>query len=179
MPPMSANLCVLALVAALAVEPMILDIERGDDALVISFSLNRELPESIAQTLSSGATVVLDYPLRVYARRRLIPDRRVWKGVARVTVSFDAVTGRYLCQLIVNGATTASREVPSVAEARSWLTSPPAVELDLPEARRDATLRVRVRAVFASGTTWLVFPTTEGTDWLEVRLDPASDDNGD
>jgi hypothetical protein len=33
--------------------------------------------------------------------------------------------------------------------------------------------------VFASGTAWLVFPSTEGTDWLEVRLDPASDDSGD
>jgi len=103
----------------------------------------------------------------------------VWKGVARVTVNFDAVTGRYLCQLIVNGDTTASREVQSVAEARSWLKSPPAVELDLPEARRDAVLRVRVRAVFASGTAWLVFPSTDGTDWLEVRLDPTSDDSGD
>jgi len=176
---MSANLCVLALVAALAAEPMILEIERGEDALVISFALNQELPGSIEQTLSSGATVVLDYPLRVYARRRLLPDRRVWKGVARVTVRFDAVTGRYLCQLIVNGDTTASSEVHSVAEARAWLKSPPEVKLDLPEARRDAVLRVRVRVVFASGTAWLVFPSTEGTDWLEVRLDPASDDSGD
>jgi hypothetical protein len=179
MPTMSANLCVLALVAALAAEPMNLGVERGPDALVISFSLNQELPDSIGQTLSSGATVVLDYPLRVYARRRLLPDRRVWKGVARVTVNFDAVTGRYLCQLIVNGDTTASSEVHSVADARAWLRSPPAVELDLPEARRDAVLRVRVRAVFASGTTWLIFPSTEGTDWLEARVEPASDDSGD
>jgi hypothetical protein len=179
MPTMSANLCVLALLAALAAQPMVVDVQRGEDALVISFSLNQDLPESIEQTLSSGATVVLDYPLRVFARRRLLPDRKVWKGVARVTVNFDAVTGRYLCQLIVNGDTTASSEVHSVAAARAWLKSPPKVELDLPEARRDAVLRVRVRAVFASGTAWLVFPSTEGTDWFEVRLDPASDDSSD
>jgi len=171
----SAILSILALVAALAVEPMGLEIARGEDSLVLSFSLNQELPESLEETLSSGATAELDYPLRVYGRRRMFPDRKVWKGVARVTVNFDAVTGRYLCQLIVNGDTTASREVQSVEEARSWLRSPPPVEVPLPEARRDAVLRVRVRAVFASGTTWLVFPATEGTDWLEVQVDPADD----
>ena len=176
---MSANLCVLALVAALAAEPMILEIDRGAERLAISFSLNQELQESIEETLSSGATAVIEYPLRVYGRRRFFPDRKVWKGIAQVTVSFDGVTGRYLCQLIVNGDTTASREVKTVDEARSWLTSPPAVELVLPKARQDAALRVRVRAVFASGTTWLVFPSTEGTEWLEVRLDPVADDNGE
>ena len=164
--------------AALAVDPMILEIERGAETLSISFSLNQELPESIEETLSSGATAIIDYPIRVYGRRRLLPDRKVWKGIARVTVSFDGVTGRYLCQLIVNGDTTASREVPSVDEARSWLKAPPAVEVALPQARMDDILRVRVRAVFASGTTWLVFPSTDGTDWLEERLDPAADDNG-
>lgn len=176
---MSANLCVLALVAALAAEPMILEIDRGAERLAISFSLNQELPESIEATLSSGATAVIDYPLRVYGRRRFFADWKVWRGIARVKVNFDGVTGRYICQLIVNGDTTASREVQTVDEARSWLTSPPAVEVRLPEARRDAVLRVRVRAVFASGTTWLVFPSTEGTEWLEVQLDPAADATGE
>lgn len=164
--------------AALAVEPMILEIERGAEKLSISFSLHQELPDSIEETLSSGATAIVDYPLRVYGRRRLLPDRKVWKGIARVTVSFDGVTGRYLCQLIVNGDTTASREVQSVDEARAWLTAPPAVEVALPKARADDILRVRVRAVFESGTTWLVFPSTDGTDWLEVRLEPPADENG-
>jgi len=163
------------LVAAIAVDPMDLEIVRGGDTLVLSFSLNQALPESLEETLSSGATAELDYPLRVYGRRRMFPDRKVWKGVARATVNFDAVTGRYLCQLIVNGDTTASSEVHTVEEARSWLTSPPAVEVPLPEARRDTVLRVRVRAVFASGTAWLVFPATEGTDWVEVQVDPVDE----
>ncbi len=172
---MSAIVSILALVAALAADPLILEITRGEDTLVLSFSLNQELPESFEETLSSGATAELDYPLRVYGRRRMFPDRKVWKGVARVTVNFDAVTGRYLCQLIVNGDTTASREVQSAEEARSWLKSPPAVEVPLPRARQDAVLRVRVRAVFDSGTTWLVFPATEGTEWLEVQVDPVDE----
>lgn len=164
--------------AALAVDPMALEIERGPEKLSIRFSMLQELPESIEETLSSGAAAIIDYPLRVYGRRRLLPDRRVWKGIARVTVNFDGVTGRYLCQLIVNGDTTASREVESVDEARAWLKAPPSVEVALPKARADDMLRVRVRAVFESGTTWLVFPSTEGTDWLEVRLDPPVDDDG-
>jgi hypothetical protein len=101
----------------------------------------------------------------------MFPDRRVWKGVAQSTVTFDAITGRYLCQLIVNGSTTVRREVDSIEVARQWLKAPPAVEISLPKGRRDAFLRVRVRAVFSSGTTWLVFPSTEGTDWVEVKLE--------
>ncbi|MCJ7755041.1 MAG: hypothetical protein MUP13_10805, partial [Thermoanaerobaculales bacterium] len=97
-------------------------------------------------------------------------------GVARSTVTFDAITGRYLCQLIVNGSTTVSREVDSVEFALQWLTAPPAVEVLLPKGRRDAFLRIRARAVFSSGTTWLVFPSTEGTDWVEVKLEAQRDE---
>jgi hypothetical protein len=106
----------------------------------------------------------------------MFPDNRIWKGVARATVTFDAITGRYLCQLIVNGSTTVSREVESEEVARRWLAAPPAVEIPIPKGRRDAFLRVRVRAVFWSGTTWLVLPSTEGTDWVEVKLEPSQVD---
>ena len=157
--------------ATLATDPVALEVDRGAEALVIRFELLSEMPESVVSGMSSGARVEIDYPLRVYARRRLFPDRKVWKGVARSTVTFDAITGRYLCQLIVNGSTTVSREVDSAEVARRWLTAPPAVEVPLPEGRREAFLRVRVRALFSSGTAWLVFPSTEGTDWVEVRLE--------
>lgn len=173
---MAGLMCVLALTAAFASEPMALDVDRGREELRISFALSESLPESVQQALGSGAEAEVDYELRVYARRKFFPDRKVWKGLAKSTVTFDAVTGRYLCQLIVNGDTTVSREVDSVAEALHWLSTPPAVTVPLPEGRRDAVLRVRVRAVFDSGTAWLVFPTTEGTDWLEVRLEPEAED---
>ncbi len=169
-------MCVLALLAAFASEPVALDVDRGREELRISFALGESLPESVQQGLGSGAEAEVDYQLRVYARRKFFPDRKVWKGLAKSTVTFDAVTGRYLCQLIVNGDTTFSREVDSVAEALRWLSAPPPVTVPLPEGRRDAVLRVRARAVFDSGTTWLVFPTTEGTDWLEVRLEPEAED---
>ena len=158
---------------------MALETTRVEGGLAVSMQLLQELPENIESTLSSGATAVVDYQLRVYAKRRFFPDRKIWKGVARVSVHFDAVTGRYLCQFVVDDETTASREVGSVDQAREWLTAPPAIDVPIPEARREATLRVRVRAVFASGTTWLVFPTTDGTDWLEVRLDPVPDELGE
>jgi hypothetical protein len=144
--------------------------------LVIRFELLAEMPESVVNTVSSGVRIEIDYPLRVYGRRKMFPDRRIWKGVARSTVTFDAITGRYLCQLIVNGSTTVSREVDSLEVALKWLASPPAVEVPLPKGRRDAFLRVRVRAVFSSGTTWLVFPSSEGTDWVEVKLEAPRDE---
>lgn len=173
---MSSLFASLLLVASLASDALHIAVDRGPEELTIRLELLIEMPEVVANTISSGARIEIDYPLRVYARRRLFPDRRVWKGVASATVTFDAITGRYLCQLIVNGSTTVSREVDSVEFALQWLTAPPAVDVDLPKGRRDAFLRVRARAVFSSGTTWLVFPSTEGTDWVEVRLEAQRDE---
>jgi hypothetical protein len=147
---MSSLAAVFLLVASFASDALLLEVDRRPEELVIRFELLTEMPESVLSTVSSGARIEIDYPLRVY---------------------FDAITGRYLCQLIVNGSTTVSREVESVEVARQWLKSPPAVEVPIPKGRRDAFLRVRVRAVFSSGTTWLVFPSSEGTDWVEVKLE--------
>ena len=172
---MSSLAAAVLLIASLASDALLVEVDRGPEELVVRFELLAEMPESVVNTVSSGARIEIDYPLRVYARRRMFPDRRVWKGEARSTVTFDAITGRYLCQLIVNGSTTVSREVDSVDFALQWLMAPPAVEVPLPKGRRDAFLRVRVRAVFSSGTTWLVFPSTEGTDWVEVKLEAQRD----
>lgn len=173
---MSSLAAAVLLVASLASDALHVEVDRGPEELVVQFELLAEMPESVVNTVSSGARIEIDYPLRVYARRRIFPDNRIWKGVARSTVTFDAITGRYLCQLIVNGSTTVSREVDSIEVALKWLASPPAVEVPLPKGRRDAFLRVRVRAVFSSGTTWLVLPSTEGTDWVEVKLEAPRDE---
>ena len=173
---MSSLAAAVLLLASLASDALHVGVDRGPEQVVIRFELLAEMPESVVNTVSSGARVEIDYALRVYGRRRMFPDRRIWKGEARSTVTFDAITGRYLCQLIVNGSTTVSREVDSVDFALQWLTAPPAVEVPLPKGRRDAFLRIRVRAVFSSGTTWLVFPSTEGTDWVEVKLEAQRDE---
>jgi hypothetical protein len=173
---MSRILCALALTAAFSVDPMLIEVDRGPNELVIRIELVEALPEAVESAFSTGSRVAIDYPLRIYARRRMIPDRKIWKGVVQSAVAFDAVTGRYLCQLIVNRAITASREVDSAAEARRWLVAPPVVTVQIPEARREAFLRVRARAVFSSGTTWLVFPSTEGTSWVEMRLEAPQND---
>jgi hypothetical protein len=172
---MSSLAAAVLLIASLASDALLVEVDRGPEELVVRFELLAEMPESVVNTVSSGARIEIDYPLRVYARRRMFPDRRIWKGEARSTVTFDAITGRYLCQLIVNGSTTVSREVDSVEFALQWLMAPPSVEVPLPKGRRDAFLRVRVRAVFSSGTTWLVFPSSEGTDWVEVKLEAQRD----
>jgi hypothetical protein len=173
---MSSLAAAVLLVASLTSDVLHVGVDRGPEELVIRFELLAELPESVVGTVASGARIEIDYPLRVYGRRKMFPDRRIWKGIARSTVTFDAITGRYLCQLIVNGSTTVSREVDSVDVALKWLASPPPVEVPLPRGRRDDFLRVRVRAVFSSGTTWLVFPSTEGTDWVEVKLEAPRDE---
>ena len=173
---MSGITYALLLTTALAGQPLSLEVDRGAEALVVQFELAGKLPPSVEGTLGSGLATEIDYTFRVYARRRLFPDRKVWKGVAKASVTFDAVTGRYRCQMIVNGTTTASREVDTAEAARRWLTAPPAVVVALPRGRQGAHLRVRARAVFSSGTAWLIFPSTEGTDWVEVQLPAAPGD---
>ena len=168
---MSGIAYVLLLITALAGQPLSLEVDRGAEALVVQFKLAGELPPSVESTLDSGLATEIDYTFRVYGRRRMFPDRKIWKGVAKASATFDAVTGRYRCQVIVNGTTTVSREVDTAEAARRWLMAPPAVEVPLPRGRRDAYLRVRARAVFSSGTSWLIFPSTEGTDWIEVQLE--------
>ena len=111
---MTSLAAAVLLIASLATDAMHVGVERGPEELVIRFELLADMPESVVNTISSGARIEIEYPLRVYARRRMFPDRRIWKGVARSSVTFDAITGRYLCQLIVNGSTTVSREVDSV-----------------------------------------------------------------
>jgi hypothetical protein len=160
---------VLALIAAVS-GPLAVDVEHHGDQLAIDLVLEAAFPDELESALTDGGRTEIQYLVRVYAPRWLIPDRRVWRGTAESVVSFDAVTGRYLCQLIVNGTTTRSMETEDAERARAWLTSPPTIEIPLPKGRRDGELRVRARAVFSRGTTWLVFPTTDGTPWQELQL---------
>jgi hypothetical protein len=113
------------------------------------------------------------YPLRVRARRRLLWDRRVWRGHIICTVAFDPVTGRYRCELLLDSVIVASAEVSEAEDARRWLRAPPAVRLALPASKRPPQLLVRIRAVFASSTKWLLFPSVEGSDWVEVAVEPV------
>ena len=101
---MSSLAAIFLLLVSVVSETLLVEVERGPEELSVRFELLTEMPDSVASSLSSGARIEVDYPLRVYARRPLFPDNRLFKGVARATVTFDAITGRYLCQLIVNGS---------------------------------------------------------------------------
>jgi hypothetical protein len=152
--------------------PLALDVSREPAAVEVHFRLTAALPEDLSSALSSGAEVRLVYPLRLKAKRKAWWDRRVWSGELVTAAGFDPVTGRYRCELVLDGIITASREVESFDQATEWLTQPSPVRVELPENRRNATLKVRVRAVFSSGTTWLIFPTQDATPWTEVVLAP-------
>jgi hypothetical protein len=166
---------VLALVAAVAAahpDPLTLAAIREPAAVEVSFRLEGELPDELSASLAAGAEVRLAYPLRVRAKRRGLWDHRVWTGELVSIVAFDPVTGRYRCQVILDGIITSTGEADTPEAARRWLVSPPPVRIELPEERRRLALRVRVRAVFSSGTTWLIFPTQDATPWVELAVDP-------
>ncbi len=169
---------VLALVLAAGItlpEPLILEATREPAAVEISFRLTTALPEALTTALGSGAEVRLTFPLKIKAKRRGWWDRRLWSGELVTIAAFDAVTGRYRCEVVLDGIITVSEEVESPEDAVRWLTTPPPVRIQLPEARRQAFLKVRVRTVFSSGTTWLIFPTQDATPWTEVTLERPPD----
>jgi len=153
-------------------DPVALEVTRDPATVEIRLRLVESLPEEISDALASGAEVRLTYPLRVRAKRRGWWDRRLWSGELVSIAAFDAVTGRFRCQVILNGIITASQEAESTEEALLWLTSPSPVRVELPPERRRANLRIRVRAVFSSGTTWLIFPTIDATPWSEIIMEP-------
>jgi hypothetical protein len=166
-----SEVLVLWLAAALAATPpLALDVTHHQQTLTVRFALLDPLPEPLETGLASGATVRIHYPLRIRSPRRLWWDNKVWKGEATTTVTFDPVTGRYRCELVLDGVIVTSQELDDGAAARRFLIAPGPVLLSLPAIKK-TQLEVRVRAVFASATKWLLFPAVDGTDWVEVAVD--------
>jgi hypothetical protein len=176
---MSVALILLLAAGIAAPEPLALEATRGPSVVEVDFELAAAPPDEISQALVSGAEVRLVYPLRVKARRKGWIDRKLWSGELVTFASLDPVLGRYRCQVVLDGIITSTGEADSPEEALEWLTDPPEVRVELPEARRRAVLKVRVRAIFSSGTTWLIFPTQDATPWVEISLDPLPDPDAD
>jgi hypothetical protein len=175
---MSGLVSILTAAALLAQPPLALDVKRDRDALRVSFQLIEELPEAIDAALPTGALVRVRYPLRVRIPRRLWWDRKIWKGEVTASATFDPVTGRYRCAVVLDGVIVTSRELETAASARQFLTNPGPVLLSLPPTKK-SPLKVRVRAIFSSSTKWLLFPAAEGTKWVEVPIsNPKSDGAG-
>ncbi len=152
-------------------DPLRVEARRDGASVEVSLRLIAPLPSSFEEALPSGAFVRVVYPLEITLRRRFWWDKTVFKGEVLSSVAFDPVVGRYRCQLLLNDAIVVSKETSSAAVAREWLSSPPPVQLVVPYRRRP--LRLQARAVFSTGTRWLVFPTSRGTEWVEHWLDGA------
>jgi hypothetical protein len=168
---------ILSLVLAAALsspQPLALEVDQQRDTLRVSFQLLEPLPVSIEQGLPSGAEVTVRYPLRVRSPRALWWDRKHWKGEVVATAIFDPITGRYRCEAVLDGVIVSSHEMDSAEDAREFLAAPGPVLLSLSIQKR-ARLLVRVRAVFSSSTKWLVFPSVDGTPWVEVAITPRGE----
>jgi hypothetical protein len=163
----TASLC---LAVAVAAPPMALEATREGEVLHVSFSLLAPLPDAINEALPSGAAVRVRYPLRVRSPRRLWWDRKVWKGEVVTVVVFDPITGRYRGDVVLDGVVVTSRELATAEAAREFLANPGPILLRPPPGKRAPPVRVKVRAIFASSTVWLFFPSIDGTEWVEVEV---------
>ena len=170
---MSGWLALLLAAAMSASAPLTLETELDNGTLTVTFQLHEALPASLEAALPSGASVRVNYQVRVRSKRKLWWDKKVWKGDAVASTIFDPVTGRYRNKLTLDGVIVSSYEVESVDEARSWLANPDPVRFAMPENLQGSPLKVRVRAVFSSSTKWLFFPDVEGTKWFEAPITPA------
>lgn len=169
---MSLALAILLVMGAALPDALTLSVEREPAAVDVSFRLVTPLPQEMSAAVASGAEVRLVYPLRVKAKRRGWWDRRMWSGELVTIVAFDPVTGRYRCEVILDGVIIERGEAESTEEAHTWLTTPPPIRIELPQARREAILKVRIRVIYSSGTTWLIFPTQDTSAWVETILEP-------
>jgi hypothetical protein len=173
---MPAVLAAVLAATLLGSQPLAISAERDRDTLTLSVELKQVLPPSFEAALPSGALVRVVYQIQVRAERRVLWDRKIWKGTVVSTASFDPITGRYRCELTLDEIVVASREFESAEDARGWLTRPPPVRLALKPSKALLDLRVRARAVFSSTTVWLVFPATEGTEWIEAPVSSSDED---
>jgi hypothetical protein len=167
---MSGVLTVLLAAAVSAAPPLELETALERSTLRVAFRLVEPLPESVQTAIPSGAEVTVRYQIRVRSGRKMWWDRKVWKGEAVAGATFDPVTGRYRCELVLDGVIVTSREVGTLEEAERWLVEPEEVRFAMPERTLKGNLKVRVRAVYSSSTRWLIFPNTEGTGWVEVPI---------
>ncbi len=157
-------------IAMLAPAPLSIHVSPEPASLAVSVTLETPLSEVVIDTLPSGGIVRIIYPLSVRSHRTFWWDARIWKGQLTSQVTFDPITGRYRCELLLDEIVVATREVETIDEAVAWLTAPPPVRLVLKEVKNLDRLYLRARAVFSSSTTWLGVPDREGTDWVTVPV---------
>lgn len=154
----------------LAPAPLTVQVTPANESLDVRVNLGADLPDAFLDALPTGAVVRVLYPIRVKSRRSFLWDGRVWKGELTSRASFDPITGRYRCELLLDEIIVASDEVDTIDEAVAWLRTPPSVRLVLDEYKKLDRLYIRARAVFTVSTTWLVFTDLEGTDWVTTPV---------
>jgi hypothetical protein len=168
---MPALLVVVVAASAATAAPIAVSTALEQGTLTVEFRLTTALPAAIEAALPSGAAVEVRYQVRLRSTRKMWWDKKVWTGEAVATAVFDPVIGRYECELVVDGVIVGSHEVESVDAARAWLADPGRVRFAMPADLQPRPLWVRVRAVFASSTKWLIFPDVEGTEWVEAPIE--------
>ncbi len=164
----------------LAPAPLCVQVTPEHQAIDVRLELQVPLPPVFKEALPSGGVVRVVYPLRVRSRRSFWWDGRVWRGEMTSQASFDPITGRYRCELLLDEIIVASREVDTMTDAVAWLKSPPSVRLVLSDFKNLDRLYLRTRAVFSAATTWLVFTDKVGTEWITVPIvqTPTTDNDG-
>jgi len=165
--------------AMLAPAPLSVQITPEHQAIDVQVELQVPLPPVFMEALPSGGIVRVVYPLRVRSRRSFWWDGRVWRGEMTSQASFDPITGRYRCELLLDEIIVVSREVNTMDDAVSWLKSPPSVRLVLSDFKKLDRLYLRARAVFSAATTWLVFTDKKGTEWITVPIIQEPTDDGE
>ena len=109
---MHGLLAVFLIAAAIPGQPLSVNVTQERDALMLDFELLEPPPESLDDGLPSGAVVRLSYLIQLRSDRRMMWDRRGWKGQLQVSAVFDPVTGRYHCGSVLDDIIVASDGIP-------------------------------------------------------------------
>jgi hypothetical protein len=161
----------ILLLAAVATPDLELVLAPAPGRLSVQMALNRELPAQWTQALAAGAPMSITYRMHLLRNRRWLWDRRLARHDVVIKAQRDPLTGVFTLVAELDGEILASAQAESLDDAIRWVKHPPTAELPLP--LRHEPLWLIVRAEFLTHYKMLVFPSTEGTDWLQKAIPEA------
>jgi hypothetical protein len=161
----------LLLAAAASVPGLEVFLNPAPGRLQVQMAVMRELPEEWTQALAAGAPVSITYRLHLYRNRRWLWDLRLANHELQIKAQRDPLTGVFTLVAEFDEEILASGQAESLEEAVRWVKRPPTVEVAVP--LRHEPLWLFVRAEFFTRYRLLVFPTTDGTEWLQKAIPEA------
>ncbi|MEO0971623.1 MAG: DUF4390 domain-containing protein [Pseudomonadota bacterium] len=117
----------------------------NEGVLFLNAQIHYELPEGAEEALRSGVTLDLEIQIEVDRSRRFLPDRNVASLRQRYTLSYHALSDRYVVRNVNSGEQGSYATLADASEELGDLRDLPVIDNGL--LRDGAAYEMRIRAV--------------------------------